>query len=362
MTPAFQEYEKKIQKKHSFSFTPKFRDEFRTNLKKTVFIPIVVKTFERLGWDLVYQDETTAEAKRKGSWNKWTEKITVSLEAAGKVEVSSVSLGNEMWDIGRNSKRVKLFIYAFEKTAQEFDAEALDELEREIERKNNWDDYVIPETLPQPKKRSEPLIGIPIVGGLVISVILGYTLAFLTFNGVYIIGLFELGVALAIGFAFKYFIRLGNYVNFQKLQFILGATVLLTYILNQYFLYQIILTENNLEPIGFLSFIQFRLEQGLTVKNINTGWVGLVISWIFQLVWTYFIVYLKVVSSITVYRLERVPTEVVDFTVYHLIKGKNEDEVRHELSKKGWRDKESQDEAFHAIAGLQDARELGRME
>lgn len=66
-------------------------------------MPIVIKAFEKLGWDSVFQDEISAEAKRKGDWDRWTEKISVVYEYR-KVKVKSISLENEMWDNGRNSK------------------------------------------------------------------------------------------------------------------------------------------------------------------------------------------------------------------------------------------------------------------
>ena len=48
---------------------------------------------------------------------------------------------------------------------KEFDKEALAELEKEVEKTNNWDDYEIPESLPQPKERKDPKLWIPLLGG-----------------------------------------------------------------------------------------------------------------------------------------------------------------------------------------------------
>ena len=362
MDAKLKEYEKTIKTKHSFHWTPKHIEVFQTHLKKPVFIPVVIKTFEKLTWDLVFQDETSAEAKRNNERNSWTEKITVTYSPGGNVEVKSVSLGNEMWDAGRNSKRVRLFIHAFKEMEKELDQKALDELERETERQNNLDDYEIPQSLPQPKKRLEPQIAFPIIGGLAIALILGYALAFLSFKVGYIIGLFEVGVALAMGFSFSYFIRFGNYTDYQKLQYVLIASIIITYVSNQYFLYLLILRENNFEAIGFFEFIKIRLSEGLTIKSLNTGWIGLIISWIFQLVFTYFFVYFKIISSLTSYKLERIPSEVLDFTYYHFNKGKTEDQVRHELSKMGWKDVQDQNEAIESIVALIDAQTLRRME
>lgn len=361
MTEELKKYESTIKKKHSFNWTPKFEEEIRTDLNKTVIIPIVIQTFEKLGWDLVYQDEKSAEAKRKGDWNRWTEKISVSFDY-GKLTIKSVSLGNEMWDNGRNSKRVKLFIYAFQNTEKEFDRETLAELEKEVEKKNNWDDYVIPESLPQPTIRKEPQFWIPIVGGIITAILLGFIVAFLSVKGIYIIGLFELGVAIVMGFVLKQLIKISNYTFYDHLHYLLIGMILITYISNQYFQYQIILNENNFQTFSFWEFMQARFEAGLTIKKLNTGWIGLLISWGLQLVITYFIGVLRLSSSLISYSLERVPMEVVDFAYYHFVKEKTENQVRDELSKMGWTEKQDQEEVFESIGAMQGATEMNRME
>ncbi|WP_396595971.1 hypothetical protein [Dokdonia sp. R86516] len=361
MTEELKKYESTIKKKHSFNWTPKFEEEIRTDLNKTVIIPIVIQAFEKLGWDLVYQDEKNAEAKRKGDWNRWTEKISVTFDY-GKLTIKSVSLGNEMWDNGRNSKRVKLFIYAFQNTEKEFDRETLGELEKEVEKKNNWDDYVTPESLPQPKIRKEPQFWIPIVGGIITALLLGFIVAFLSVKGIYIIGLFELGVAIVMGSVLKQLIKISNYTFYYHLHYLLIVMILVTYISNQYFQYQIILNENNFQPFSFWQFMQARFEAGLTIKKLNTGWVGLLISWGLQLVITYFIGVLRLSSSLISYSLERVPMEVVDFAFYHFVRQKTEDQVRDELSKMGWTEKQDQEEVFESIGAMQGATEMNRME
>lgn len=363
MEDIFKNYEKTIKKKHSINFSPKYKKEFRTSVNKTLFVAIAKKTVERLGWDLVFKDENNIEAKRKEKSlgiERWTEAITASFDY-GNVIVKSESLGNEIWDAGRNSKRVNLFINAFEETLKTFDRESLTALEKEIEKKNNWDDYVIPESLPQPIQTKNPNILIPIIGGLIISLILGFLLAFISVKGLYIIFLFEILVATAITFAMKHLIKLSNFTDFNKLQYLLAGMIVLIYMLNQYFQYEIILNENNYDRIGFLEFLKLRFSEGLTIKKLNVGWIGLVISWILQLGLTSLFVYLRIVSVLTKYAIERVPIEVVDFAFYHLVKQKTEEDVRNELAKKGWTDKINQDEVFEAIGGFQNATELNRI-
>lgn len=355
-------HEKTIVTKHSFGWTPKFEEEFRTTLNEKVFLPIAEKTIEKLNWDIVYQNGKTIEAKRKENSfgiEKWTEAISITYHH-GKVLVKSNSLGNEMWDNGRNSKRVKLFIHAFKQTEKSFDKEALTKLEIEIDRKNNWDDYVIPENLPQPKEAKIPNFRIPLIGGILSSVLLAFIIAEISVNIIYVIGLFEVLAGLALALSLKYLMQVSNFTEFQKLKYLLIGMIILTYTLNQYFQYEIILREYNYERIGFLSFLKLSLEEGLTIKKINTGWIGLLISWILQLVITYYVALLRLISNIALYQLDRVPKEVWDFAFYHLVKDKTENEVRVELSKKGWSEKRNQDEVFEAIGAIHDVKELSR--
>lgn len=355
-------HEKTISRKHSFGLTPKFEEEFRTTLNEKVFLPIAEKTIEKLNWDVVYKNDKTIEAKRKENSfgiEKWTEAISITYNH-GKVLVKSNSLGNEIWDNGRNSKRVKLFIHAFKETEKSFDKEALNKLEIEIDRKNNWDDYVIPENLPEPTKTKKPNFIIPLIGGFLTSILLALIIAEISINFIYIIGLFEVLAALAIAISLKYLIKLSNFTDFQKLQYLLIGIIILTYVLNQYFQYEIILRENNYERIGFFEFLKIILEQGLTIKKINTGWIGLLISWILQLVLTYYFALSKLISNIALYQLDRIPQEVTDFAFYHFLKEKSENEVRIELAQKGWSEKQNQDEVFEAVTAINTVAEFSR--
>lgn len=364
MEAKYQQYEKTIKKKHSFSWTPKYASECSTRLSAKEFIPIAEKAFKDLGWDIVYQDNKSIEAKRSEKslgTERWTEGITATFEY-GKIQVKSVTLGNEMWDAGRNSKRVQLFIYAFKETEKSFNREELQKLVNEKETINNWDDYVIPNSLPQPEEIREPKFYIHIISCFIISILIAFLLAKVSISGFYIIGLFEFLVGFAISFAFKYSIKFSNYTNYNKLYYLIIGTIGLTYLLNQYFQYEIILHENNFDRIGFYEYLKIKFEHGLTIKKLNTGWIGLVIHWILQLVITYYATVMTVIANLTKYQLERVPLEVVDFAYYHFVKDKTEEQVRKELSLKGWIEPQNQDEVFEAIGALQSAQDSNRIQ
>ena len=256
MDEIYKNYEKTIKKKHSIKFTPKYKEKFKTDVNNTLFIAIAQIVFEKLGWDLTYKDENTIEAirKEKKLGMEHLKEVIIASYEYGNVSVTSKSLDNAIWDAGRNSKRVKLFIYAFEETLKTFDRQSLNALEKEVKKKNNWDDYVIPEILPQPTQAKTPNIAIPIVGGFIISLILGFLFAFISAKGVYIIGLFEFLVAMTFAFGLKHLIKRSNYIDLGKLKYVLIAMTILIYLSNQYFQYEIILDERGYERFGFWNF------------------------------------------------------------------------------------------------------------
>ncbi|GEM51984.1 hypothetical protein ACTS95_15600 [Empedobacter brevis] len=362
MNPELKEIEKQIKKTHKFAFTPKYKTEFHTQLSGKAFFAITNQAFEKLEWDIIYVDEHSIEAKRKTKslgMTQYTESIIVSYNY-GNVAVKSESLGNEMWDNGRNSKRVHLFIQVIQDIERNYNREELRQLEKEQESKDNWDDYKIPTELPKPKAIRKPNIIFPILIAIVSSIILAFILAKISLTGRYIIVLFEFLVGLALAFSLKLGIKLGNFTNFNKLINILICSILIVFIGNQIFQYNIILTESNFERIGFFEFLKLRLQQGLTIKSLNVGSVGLIISWIIQLGLTFVFGYLNLTRFLISYVIKRIPTEVIDFTFFHFVKGKDEHQVRTELAFLGWTNEQNQNEVFEAINGIQENNEMNR--
>lgn len=359
MNKELKEYNENIKRKHSFGWKPKYSETFETCLNEKVFVHLAIKTIENIGWDLIFKSENSIEAKRKGDWDIWTEKITISLDT-GIVTVKSVTLENNFWDTGNNSKRVKLFIYAFQIAEKQLNQDTIANLEEEIEKENNWDDYEVPKSLPLPKNLKKPDIKIPILIGLLTSLILGFLIAFISFKGFYIIGLVEIIAAIIIGFALKKAIKLSNYTNYFSLNYLLISMIVITYLSNLFFQYHLILNSGNYDAIGFVKFIQLLLQNGLTVKSMNLGKVGLILSWIFQLICTYFLGVFKLSTSLTQYIIDKIPNEVIEFTTYHFIKEKSIDQVREELAKMGWNKAEDQNDVFNAIETIQGIAALRR--
>ena len=149
MTEDLQKFEKSIKKEGKFGWTPKYKAQINTGLEKRLFVELATKTFEEIGWDIVFRDDESVMAVRRGSLKKATEKITASYQS-GDILVESESLGNELWDMGRNSKRVKLFIHVYTLMEKDCEGEKLALLKQSVERQDNWDDCVIPDELPKP--------------------------------------------------------------------------------------------------------------------------------------------------------------------------------------------------------------------
>jgi len=359
MTPEIEKLENSIKKTHRIGFTPQFKEIIQTSLSNTAFIALGLKAIENIGWEIVFYDETTIEAVSKGKRGNRTEGIIISYDY-GKVTVKSSSLGDEMWDQGRNSKRVKLFQLVFSDLEQNMSREEVREIEQKQKKKDQWEEYTIPQSLPEPTSFSKPTVYVPLFGSLIFSLLLGFILAFSITNGVYIIGLFDVGCGFLLGVVLTQTMAFGNYTNFNKLRPIFIVSLVLSFISCQLFIYQLSINGGSFRNIDFISFMKLRFEAGLKIKNINTGWIGLIISWGLFLFLGYFVGLGQLARGIVKQRLKRVPTEVLDFAMYLLIKNNSESKVKEKLSELGWKNPEDQEYVFEAISAIQDAQEMNR--
>ena len=115
----------------------------------------------------------------------------------------------------------------------------------------------------------------------------GLILAFMTLNGAYIMGLYELIIGVIIGHCLILLVRWGNYTNYAGRIFILIGIVLGIYFFNQYFQYLFAVDDTGEYAVNFIEFISNRVREGLTINSINYGSSGLLISWVLQLAITY---------------------------------------------------------------------------
>ncbi len=142
----------------------------------------------------------------------------------------------------------------------------------------------------------------------------------------------------------------------------MGFSVLAIVILTQYFQFLIIINEHNAYDLSFIQFIQLRLEAGFTFRELNMGWIGWLVIICLQLIVIYYACWIRLLSYITNFQLNRVPEEVVNFAMYHFVKGKSEIEVKNELAIKGWSERQSQEYVMEAIGAIQGQQELRRAE
>lgn len=363
MNEELKAYEKAIKRTHCFGWTPKYEESFYTNISKGLIIQLIIKCFEKLDWDILFIDDSSVEAKRKNTWDRWTEKITVTYENKD-ITVRSVSLGNEMWDAGKNSLRVKLFIRTFKELHKELEKNELEELKQAFEKEISGDNYKFPETLPEPHEWKEPNFSLAVAGGVISAVSLGYLMALAVVEGLYVILIFELAIGFILGILLKYLIRFSNYTNYRKLKYILIGMIFISLISNQYFQLHILAARRAFTPTLplFYQFIKYKFELGLTIEEINTGQIGLIIGCILQFIVIFYFSMLSTEHYLSSFILERIPVEVRDFAYYHFIKGKTEDQARIELAKKGWDNPNIQDEVFESVGAFSDSIELSRME
>lgn len=353
----------KIKTKYSFGWIPKITKSFKTNLPKKLIHVVISRAMTILSWGNILSDEESVEAKREGNQNKWREKIIVDIKD-DTIIISSKSIEANICDFGSNNKRVSELMMAFKLLEEEYDS---NKIEKEIaELKEN--EYQPPEKISPPPKLKKENLNILIAGVLPISIILGGVLALLS-SFIYLILLYDMGIAWITGLYFGYLIKLSNISSYNKLRWFGYTSILLTYFLNQLFKYcYIIYTYNysglsfikKLQTFPFTDYVTARLENGITFEDLELGTIGLILAWVIEIaiaLWIYpFIISGKIVE----YDYSLIPEDVIDFTMYHFNNDKDEDEVRIELSKMGWHEKKHQEMVFKAIGSIAYWQEMAR--
>ena len=278
MNEKYKAFEKSIKKKHHFAWTPRHVEVFKTSIKPTIISRIAQEVFEHLAWEAVYMDEKSAEAFHLDRYGYRKEKISITATNYGEVKVQSESAGNEMWDQGRNSKTVKLFIYVFKDLASQYDTAAQDALEEKMTKEKQWDDYEIPAHLPSPPDYRTPSVVFAVLFGIVTSVVISFIWAQATILGLYVLILFELLVGLGIGIALSKGLSKGNFTDFGKIQLLLGFMTLFSCFMYHFFQYFLSVIWEGIPGVSFMQFFYIRMEHGLSLKEMNLGaW-----TWFFQ--------------------------------------------------------------------------------
>ncbi|MCT4636354.1 MAG: hypothetical protein N4A72_01485 [Bacteroidales bacterium] len=221
------------------------------------------------------------------------------------------------------------------------------------ETNTDWSDYSIPEKLPAPIPIRKPTITIPIIGGLLTATILAFIYAKLVFNNLYIIGLYEIVIAFVFGFVMRRMVRKGNYIIFRGIKIIIICSVISTFLLSHLFQYFFAISSDTIDSIGFLNYMYEKISFGLVIKDFNIGTIGLIVSWIVQIILIYFLSALRTYKAIIGHTASRVPGEVIVFTMYLLNKGKSDEEIKDELAKYGWTDEYQVNYVFEAVIFVQ---------
>jgi hypothetical protein len=361
MEQKYQDFQKTIKKKHSVNFTPKYKEIIPVSLSDSrLLVEVAVKTVEALEWELVYQDDETVEARQSNG--RWSGKyaLTISTGHAGEVEVKSQSLGDELWDNGNNSKRVKLFVYAFNEILKDYKQTNLTELKKEIERKDKMTDYVIPDILPQPATYKNP-DSLPLWLGLCITAVLfAVPAAFLSWNGLYIIGIFEFGFAWILATAARYLFKISNYTDWKVIHYMLIAAVAIVFVSNLFFQYLIYLDHTRDTFTGFFDFVSLRIEAGIRFKELDLGVIGLIVVWALNIWLMYILGKLFLLGRLVRYSISRVPEEVAEFAAYHFSQNGGEENMKKELTKMGWKTEQEHQMVLEAFDGIVAAREMRR--
>lgn len=355
MEVKFKEYEKKIKKIHKITFNPQYCEKLKVKVKESYIIPISIKAFQKLGWEVVFNDDRRVEAYRKDKFNNSTEKIKVLILSPEEIEVRSISLTSGLWDQGHNSQRVKLFVYAFREIEKGLTREAYNEAEDRL-LSNFWDTYSPPEVLPAPENKTFPNVITFFLGSVLISLMMSYGISWISLKGYYTSVIAETVIALSIALAFNFLFRISNYSSYRTIKYLLTATIFFTYSLSHLFIMGSLFFIKT--SLTFHDLVNVRLNNDILFQSTGNIYEGFLLSFGFQISLTLFIAILRVNNNLRAFKIKRVPQEVTDFAYNQFLEGKNQNQVRMELTRKGWVNLKEQKEVMEAVEAFYGRKNL----
>lgn len=352
---------KGVRKKRSWGWTPRYSETLHSDLNTKLTMALMSEAFEKLEWEILYNgpDELIAMRPKKNFMGPEGEKVSVSVIDPTRVKVKSESTGQEIFDAGRNSLRVQLLIHVFNEIKASKTKEDLSTLEADLQRVENWDDYEIPETLPDPPKIREAKPVLFCMSVILSALFLSFVFAMILTKA-HLVVLFEGVIGWLLSLVVVKSLKVFNYTNAKTIRITIISAVLIIISGTQYFEYQIILYQN--PALGnFLSFQQFletKFQQGFQLESMNLGWYGWIGLFVLQYIIIYYLNMLRLFTGLTHHVIARVPSEVSEFALYHFVKGKNEQGVRTELSLKGWSQQEHQNYVLEALGAIHESSEF----
>ena len=358
MAGNYKSLEKSLPKVHKFGWTPSFEKSLQTSHSPEILSEITAQTVEKLEWVLFFKDEEVLKAVRKNRFNTHTEEISIRIRNGG-ITVKSHSIGNEIWDNGRNSRRVQLFLHVFQELISSFSPSELKELEKEIIKDANWENYQIPETLPAQPLPKGKKFWILVIGAIGVSLVIGFIFGFLVQNDLYIIPLFEILIGIGIGKTFIWIMKLIDEDRFDQVLLVLIGSTLLTYIVYLFTRYSISMMADGLtySDLPFLAYLELLLNYGLGIFPESLAWVEGILLWLIHIVVIGFIAYFTLSLSYNSFITGRVPRDEWEYPFYLYAQQKSEEQIRSSLAEKGWDTRENQNKVFMAIQVIYASRE-----
>ncbi|MEO9884860.1 MAG: hypothetical protein ABJR05_11670 [Balneola sp.] len=357
MKEEYENFKNSIKKKHSIRNTPQFEEDFDLGVKKSLFMPMSKRVIEILEWDFLIEDENTIHALVKNEWGS-KQRVNISYKSYQQKHVKSESSGNEIWDAGKNSKNVKLFIHVLQQELNKLNEIEKEKIEKEYKQWADWDDYEIPTELPKPKLRKTQK-WILYLGSIVSIIFLGIIAGYLDLKKINIPIITEAIIASIFWFIVTRLSKLGNFTDVQKLNYISFTSLALFILIRETSFYLLI----KYPWVSFTGFFEFELKYYAPLYNAFPSIEIILYLMIYLVVVLQFVIifWLTLIGYISVLKAERIPLEVMEFVSYLMIKNKTEKQIRYELSKYGWDSEKDQNVVFDSLGGIKQIQELSKI-
>lgn len=313
----------------SFNLSLKQTKSIKTILSKRQVFDLIEYIAAVLSWDVGYTEEyNIIEARYRGRMSgSETEKMNVEIHEGHILIKSKVYEGLSIFSAGNNNLRINNFEKLFKELEQEFDVE--------YEEEETIEDEFKTLSSPPGELPKENIKGFYLTLTL-FSIAYGVTLGFLEIMTIF----YSIVLSILVRTTVFRVARRSNLVDFMCVQWTGRLMILSVLIVNQLTKF-CIFTYNNIQDLNFLSYLEYRVNEGiyfsLIIWEVSGPWV--IFLWVleFSIVIVVYEFLLHVFTEGAYLWAKSIPDDVLEFIVVQVDKGKSKKEILEKLEKHGWK-------------------------
>lgn len=334
--------------KHRFSFFGRPKFEAKNAIEKVdrkVKLAMAIKVARSLKWSVVNVESLQLTFR---SNEKWSSNAIISFQIINdnEVQVSSETLVDQRWDLGKNYYRVGTFINLLNENINRLTEVDKRNIQNTEDKLLGFFDYQEPRNFEQTDLLQKENRKYLVIYCIIVIVLTGVLFGYLSSLDLFVFYTREMIFVLLIWFAIYFGAKHGNLQSYSQLKKYAITSVLSFYIIQMVVNHGIKYSEL-MDSINFLNYIGQQVSSYPEISFLKVLQGVIVLGLIVAFIGYFFFSNLKL--SLKKLKTTQIPVEIRVYAEYLVAKGYSNYEIKFKLSKKGVNDYQIQNKVLEMI-------------